>query len=256
VSLITWTPAALSSSRRRFSGACWRVVEAQHRISTMKLVDSPAEQAVLEEIIEASKPPVPEECAGLDFLLYTPFRYDAPYPIGSRFRRAGFSKGVFYASRRPLTAIAEMAFHRLLFYAESPATEMAANPGEYTAFSVPVRTTLSLDLTMAPLNRNCELWERLADYAPCQALADVARDAGMQIVQYHSMRDPGAGKNYAVLTCKAFAGPVGEQQSWRIQLRPMSVWATCEAPRLGATFDLALFLADPRLAPLRSGDKK
>lgn len=232
------------------------MVEAQHRISTMKLVDSPAEQAILEDIIEKSKPPVPVECAGLDFLLYTPFRYDAPCPIGSRFRRAGFTKGVFYASRKPLTAIAEMAFHRLLFYAESPATEMAANPGEYTAFSVPVRTPMSLDLTAAPLNRDCELWERLADYAPCQELADVAREAAMQIIRYRSVRDPGHGKNHAVLTPKAFAGPVAARQSWRIQLRPTNVWATCEAPRVGVTFDLAMFLKDPRLEPLRRGDKK
>ena len=86
--LRTWTRAALSSERRRLSGVCWRVVEAQHRVSTMKLVDTLAEQSLLESILDASKPPVPPECERLHYLLSTPFRYGAPYPSGSRFRRA------------------------------------------------------------------------------------------------------------------------------------------------------------------------
>jgi hypothetical protein len=48
----------------------WRIVEAQHRVSTLKLVDSLAEQAALEEILEVTKPPLPEECRHLDYLPY------------------------------------------------------------------------------------------------------------------------------------------------------------------------------------------
>ena len=40
MSLPTWTPAALSSELHPFGAACWRLVEAQHRISTLKLVDT------------------------------------------------------------------------------------------------------------------------------------------------------------------------------------------------------------------------
>src|SRR5512144_2874589 len=106
-----WTPAALSSERRRLAGAAWRVVEAQHRVSTMKLVDTLAEQSLLESLIDATKPPLTPECTPLHYLLSTPFRYGAPYPSGSRFRRAGFTPGVFYASRTVATAVAELAFH-------------------------------------------------------------------------------------------------------------------------------------------------
>src|SRR3954464_5652255 len=109
--LLTWTPAALSSERRRLAGGCWRLVEAQHRVSTMKLVDTLAEQSLLETIVDASKPPLPPECVHLHYLLSTPFRYGAPYPAGSRFRRAGHTPGVFYASRATSTAVAELAFH-------------------------------------------------------------------------------------------------------------------------------------------------
>src|ERR1700754_2644838 len=129
----TWTPAALSSSRRRSSGPCWRAVEAQHHVSTAKLTDTAAEQTRLEELLEQTKPAVPEECRHLDWLLYTPFRYPATHG-GSRFRKEGLTLGVFYAAELPQTAIAEMAFRRLLFFSESPATPWPGNAGEYTLF--------------------------------------------------------------------------------------------------------------------------
>src|SRR5437868_4446832 len=100
--------AARSSDARAAAGHCWRVVEAQNHVSTLKLTDNRAEQALLETIIEAVKPPVPADCEHLDFLLATPFRY-AAYKEGSRFRRAGFTPGVFYASENVETAIAETA---------------------------------------------------------------------------------------------------------------------------------------------------
>ncbi|MDO9306326.1 MAG: RES domain-containing protein, partial [Mesorhizobium sp.] len=40
MSLPIWTPAALRSEARPLEGRCWRLVEAQHRVSTMKLVDT------------------------------------------------------------------------------------------------------------------------------------------------------------------------------------------------------------------------
>src|SRR3954470_2151464 len=130
-----WTPAALSSEVLRYEDHGWRLVEAQHRVSTLKLVDSLTEQRLLEELIEETKPAFPPECRHLDYLLATPFRYGAEYPRGSRFRRAGRTLGVFYASEEPETAIAEMAFLRVLFFSESPATPWPSEVAEYTAFS-------------------------------------------------------------------------------------------------------------------------
>src|ERR1700746_229875 len=107
-----WTRAALSSNARAASGRCWRIVEAQHHVSTAKLTDTMQEQERLEALLEESKPAIPEQCRGLNYLLFTPFRYGASYPRGSRFRRAGMTQGVFYASAHPRTAAREMAFHR------------------------------------------------------------------------------------------------------------------------------------------------
>src|SRR3954466_2930172 len=170
----TWTPAALSSERRTLSGLCWRVVEAQHRVSTLKLVDTLAEQELLERLIEETKPAVPLECRHLHYLLATPFRYGAPYPLGSRFRRAGLTPGVYYASARPATAIAEITFYRLLFFADSPDTPWPQNAAEFTAFSVKYATRRGLDLMSPPLSRDKAASTHLTDYAACQALAEAA----------------------------------------------------------------------------------
>ena len=69
----------------------WRAVEAQHRVATLRLVDDQAEQAVLEQLLEASKPPLPPHADRLHFLLSTPFRYLPPWP--SRFRWAAAMSG-------------------------------------------------------------------------------------------------------------------------------------------------------------------
>lgn len=116
-----WTPDALRSEAAPRAGSAWRLVEAQHRVSTMKLVDTLDEQAFLEEELERTKPPGPPECRHLHYLLATPFRYGR-YPGNSRFRREGYSPGVCYMAEAAEAAVAETAFYRLLFFLESPET--------------------------------------------------------------------------------------------------------------------------------------
>lgn len=246
----TWTPAALSSERRRLSGVCWRAVEAQHRVSTMKIVDTLAEQSLLETLIEESKPPVPAECRDLHYLLATPFRYGAPYPSGSRFRRAGFTPGVFYGSDAPATAVAELAFHRLLFFADSPATPWPVNAGAHTVFSARYRSPGGLDLTRPPLGADLARWAHPTDYTACQDLADRAREARIDLLRYASARQPGA-VNVAVLGCRVFAAPAPiERQTWRVHLGAHGVRAVCEFPDARLAYDRESFASDPRIARL------
>jgi RES domain len=245
----TWTPAALSSSTRRLAGTCWRFVEAQHNVSTVKLTDNVDEQALLERLIEDTKPRVPPECAHLSYLLSTPFRYGAPYPHGSRFRKPGRTDGVFYASESADTAAAEMAFRRLLFFAESPATPWPANPGEYSAFAASFATDRCLDLTRTPLNGDRALWTHPTAYAPCQELAAAARSATIAVIRSESVRDPRHRANIALLTCRSFAkADVVARQTWRIHLDAAGVRAMCEAPRYTLAFSHDAFAADPRIA--------
>jgi len=254
MSSATWTPAALSRERRRLSGTCWRVVEAQHRVSTMKLVDTVDEQEALEFLLDDTKPFIPPECRPLHYLLFTPFRYGAPYPHGSRFRRAGYTAGVFYASDTAATAIAEMAFHRLLFFADSPDTPWPVNPAEHTAFSTAFKTSSALDLTRPPLARDRERWTDRTDYGACQDLADAARAAGVDVLRYESARAPAAmtGVNIALLACRAFASRrPAARQAWRIHLSAHGVSAICDAPERRIGFARDAFADDPRIGSLR-----
>jgi hypothetical protein len=247
----TWTPDALSREAKRYAGCCWRLVEAQHRVSTLKLADSLEEQQVLEDLIEATKPPIPEDCRHLDYLLATPFRYGAVYPKGSRFRRAGRTLGVYYGAEEVETAVAEMAFYRLLFFSESPDTPWPADAAEYTAFSATIQTDRAVDLTVPPFVAHRSIWTHAINYEQCQALADAARLGNVAVIRYESIRDPKHRANLAVLVCAAFAdnAPV-DRQTWRIRLAPSGVVAICEFPYKGLEFPPALFAADPRIASM------
>lgn len=208
--MITWTPRELASEAREYAGDLWRVVEAQHTASTMRLVDSLADQAVLETVLEASKPALAAGAARLHYLLSTPFRYRPRF--GSRFR-APFDAGVFYGAEHLRTALAEKSYWRLRFLLDSPGTP-DLGPVPHTAFTSSVRG-LAVDLTREPLLRDRRLWVHPTDYAPTQAFAGVARDAGAAAIRYESVRDPEHAACVAVLTPQGFSRPSPRrQETW------------------------------------------
>src|SRR3546814_5182247 len=145
-----WTPSGLASEARRVEGAWWRVVEAQHRNSTLALVDeaSLVDQAILEAEIETVKPVIPAAAARLHYLLFTPSRYRPGYPV-SRFRRHDngpqAADGVLFASETVATALAETAFYRFLFFALTALTGRPQNT-PHPAFRTAVEA-LEIDLT-------------------------------------------------------------------------------------------------------------
>lgn len=213
----------------------------------MRLTDTLEEQQLLESLIETVKPPVPPIARGLNYLLSTPFRYDAPYPVGSRFRRAGMSLGVYYAAERVETAIAETAFYRVLFLAESPGTPPPANGWEMTAFAARCSVEQAVDLTKGRLADHHEWWSHPTDYARCQQLADDARGIGIELIRYRSVRDPSGGANVAVLTPTALDLPEPIiRQSWHMFISGKSVRTWCESPVVRIEFPHDTF-GDPRL---------
>jgi hypothetical protein len=156
---------------------------------------------------------------------------------------------VFYAAELARTAAIETAFHRLLFFAESPATPWPSNPGEYTAFAVEYVSGRSIDLRSAPFNRDGKTWMHPTDYDGCQNLADECRAAGIDVIKYRSVRDPEPATNVALLNCRAFASSdVVERQTWRIQVAATGARIICEAPKSSQHFDRSAFAADPRIA--------
>ncbi|MBW0004608.1 MAG: RES family NAD+ phosphorylase [Hyphomicrobiales bacterium] len=206
------------------------------------------DRALLEELLEDTKLHLPLEARELHYLMAAPFRYGAVYPRGSRFRRAGRTPGVFYDAERSRTAAVQMAFHRVLFFAESPKTPWPANPGEFTAFDVPVRTSAALDLMSAPLDRDRAAWTQPCDYEPCQTLAQSAREAGIALIRYESVRNPAKGANLALLSPASFVGRSPKKaETWRIRLGPFGAQVIREFPRERIECRPDAFEQDPRL---------
>src|SRR3954470_13715150 len=147
-----WMRCAGSSRKRPLSGTFRRVVEAQFRNSTRKLVDSDLEQTALEELLDAhAKPPVPAGFEALHYLLSTPFRHP-PLRNGSRFGTRQ-ERGILYGARELPTAFAEVAYYRLLFL-EGTAADLGLLSVELTAFSFGIATKKAVDLTKPPFVRH------------------------------------------------------------------------------------------------------
>lgn len=212
MSSATWTPRALASEARPLRLALWRAVEAQHSAATRALVDTQAEQELLERVLEAHKPAIPEPCRALDYLLFTPFRYP-PVQYGSRFRAVG-DPGVWYGADEVRSACAEVGYWRTRFIADSRGLS-ALEAVAHTVFRAGVRGA-GVDLRTPPFKRAHAYWMHAYDYAPCQALARAAREASLGLLRYASVRDPQHGGCAAVLDCTVFAGGRGitQRQTW------------------------------------------
>ncbi len=182
-----WTQCEGARRQKPLTFELWRVVEGQHVVSTRKLVDTDEEQHVLESLIDSAKPPLPEEVRkrGLDFLLFTPFRYP-PLQYGSRFG-AKHERGIFYGSLELETALAEKAFYRLLFL-EGTSADLGLLETEHTAFRVGAKTARGIDLTHAPFSRFEARISSPTDYRDSQALGAAMREAGVEAFLFVSAR--------------------------------------------------------------------
>jgi hypothetical protein len=195
-----WIQCAGDSNTRTLRLEPWRVVESQHQISTRKLVDSDAEQQLLEQLIDAAKPP--ERTRGrLHYLLFTPFRYP-PLKYGSRFG-SRHEPGIWYGSETLRTAFAEVAYYRLLFL-EGTAADLGLLQTELTAFRAAVRTQRGIDLTADPFAQFESVLASPVSYAETQGLGAAMRDAGVEAFRYRSARDVGKGVNVGVIMPAAF----------------------------------------------------
>lgn len=190
----------------------WRGVEAQHRVATMRLVDNLAEQELLEQLIEASKPPLPPAARGLHYLVSTPFRYASPWP--SRYRQA-HEPGIWYGADEPQTVAAELAYWRWKFLVESDGLREAQLVTEHTFFQAQLRG-VELDLTAAPWSALRDLLRDGNDYSACHALARAVRQRTqppIAALRYESARREG-GLCEAVFSPAALSAVPHVQQTW------------------------------------------
>ncbi|MCH9697845.1 MAG: RES family NAD+ phosphorylase [Gammaproteobacteria bacterium] len=178
-----------------------RIVESQEQIATMSLVDSSSEQAILEELLETSKPPCPDNSTSYHYLIKTPFRYP-PLRYGSRFGLAS-QTGLFYASQALETALTECAYYRLIFLSgmETPPDKHIIT--EHTTFKVSIETSLGIALNQQPFDYYQASISNPVDYSVSQQLGSDMRDSGVQAFTYHSARGSQPGINIGIFEISA-----------------------------------------------------
>jgi hypothetical protein len=212
-----WTRCAGDSEVRELRLDPWRAVEAQHQLSTRKLVSNADEQIVLEELIESAKPP--DRTQGRrHYLLSTPFRYP-PLRHGSRFgtRR---DRGIWYGSETRATACAEVAYYRFVFL-EGTRAELGVLSTPLTIFRVKARSPSGIDLTIPPFAAHRRSIASPARYDSSQAHGAAMRTAGVELFRYPSARDPRGGANVGAFTPDVFG---------RAKPRDLETWQ-CTATR-------------------------
>ncbi len=206
-----WMQCAGASELKPLRLMPWRVVESQHEVSTRKLVQSAAEQELLEELIDGVKPPITSG-QKLHYLLFTPFRYP-PLRYGSRFGTRQ-ERGIWYGAEHQRTCFAEVAYYRLLFLAGTDAT-LGLLTTALTAFTVRMRSDRGIDLAAPPFETHRDAIASPVSYDASQSLGRDMRDAGVELFRFPSARDAEGGTNVGAFTPAVFHHAAPQQfQHW------------------------------------------
>ncbi len=207
-----WTRCAGASELRALQLEPWRAVEAQHQVSTRKLVDSLEEHALLEELIDRAKPP--DLTRGrVHYLLATPFRYP-PLRHGSRFG-GRHERGIWYGAESHQTMFAEVAYYRLVFL-EGTSADLGVVTTQLTAFSVRTRSARAIDLIAPPFASHKRTISSKVSHSATQALGAAMRSTGVELFRYPSARDRNGGVNIGVLAPAAFGAAQPRQfETWQ-----------------------------------------
>ncbi|MDA8663478.1 RES family NAD+ phosphorylase [Porticoccaceae bacterium] len=176
----TWSACNGPSHITKIASEVFRVCESQEDVATMNLVGSLADQSLLEDMIERSKP---GRLVG-HYLVSTPFRYP-PLQHGSRFG-SKFEPSLFYGSESLLGCFTETAYYRFLFL-NAYATQHDLQNG-YTSFSIKAVSEFSIDLTKAPFVTFSKDLRSPSHYSVTQALGTEMRNAGVKLIRFHSAR--------------------------------------------------------------------
>jgi hypothetical protein len=241
-----WAACREAVDPSRHQGELLRMVESQEQIATRALVDDLAEQALLEQLLEQSKPPLPAGSGHLDYLLASPFRYP-PLEYGSRFG-SRFEPSLFYGALETSSVLAETAFYRLVFWSgmslPPPAGRLTT---EHTLFAANYDTEQGLSLHLPPFDNYREYLTNPSSYAATQLLGSEMRAAGIELFIYRSARDPQGGLNIGLFNATPFIdGRSTWKQAWLCDVSDDEV--AFYNVSLGTTvFKRELFLVDEKL---------
>ncbi|WP_043309955.1 RES family NAD+ phosphorylase [Pseudomonas sp. ML96] len=199
-----WQACAGAQQMFPLRGRLVRLVENQEQVATVQLVDTLEEQALLEQLLESSKPPLPPSDEPLHYLLHTPFRYP-PLRWGSRFGRR-HEPSLFYAACRLETAMAETAFYRFVLWQGMVVPPPSARIlSQHSSFEARYQVERGVRLQLPPFDRHREALTHRSDYRATHALGSAMREAGVEAFEYPSARCPLGGTNVALYAPEAFS---------------------------------------------------
>lgn len=219
-----WAECNGADHIRPIQGVLHRLVESQEQAATLGYVNTLDEQALLEELLEASKPKYPQTVvAELHYLLKTPFRYP-PLPWGSRFGRV-HEPSLFYGGLTLSAALSEAAYYRFVFFrsmgGEPPSSSLITKHSEFT---VEYRTEKGIQLQGPPFDAYTGLLSHRTDYSHAQAMGTAMRAEGVQAFEYRSARSVSGELCGALFTPEAFAGDrPGSMEHWLCELTQEAV---------------------------------
>lgn len=215
--MAAWDACLAKAKAGLISGRLLRLVESQEEVATTQLVSSLERQAVLEDLLEATKPPRRAGTERLHYLLATPFRYP-PLKHGSRFG-SRIEPSLFYGSLGLKPVLAEAAYYRFVFWQGMTVPPEGKLVTQHTMFEAEYRTERGLQLHAPPFAAHRKRLTHPADYAATQELGSKMRQAGIEAFEYRSARDPEGGVNVALFTPDALPRnePVSKE-SWLCEL--------------------------------------
>ncbi len=184
-----WHPR-IQAGRLTASGELYRVTQAQEDtdIAHAKRLKDPGDMGVLRRLLDEQR-----EREGLvavvdhlDSLLARPFR-KPPLAYPSRFGPVS-EPGIFYASRAPLTCLAEKAYYQFRFLHDQQIPPPTAMGAHYALLLADYSTPHGLPLDAPAWQDRRAEFTSPSDYATCQAVGQCARQAGVEAIEFPSAR--------------------------------------------------------------------
>jgi hypothetical protein len=228
-------------------GTLFRLVESQEQVATLGYVDTLEEQALLEQLLESTKPPYVDRDDSCHYLLRTPFRYP-PLPWGSRFGRR-HEPGICYGGGAVAVTLAESAYYRFIFwYSMTDAPVKPQMRSEHTLFSVGYSSAKGVQLQNPPFATFATALTDPRHYSACQEIGSAMRDAGVQAFEYSSARDLKRGICIGLFSPAALAQRRPQDQTqWLCELSAQEVSFMQVGSRAVDRFPLEQFLVEGEL---------
>ena len=244
---MVWNACNGTQQIGHLKGTLHRLVESQEQIATLGYVDTLDEQALLESMLEKTKPIYKEDLSAYHYLLSTPFRYP-PLKWGSRFG-AIHEPSLFYGGASVDVTLAESAYYRFVFW-----NSMAGIPikkqirSEHSLFSVDYQSQQGVSLHQAPFDHYEHEISSPIQYTKSQHLGSTMRAAGAEVFEYTSARDPEKGICVSLFTARAFKHKKPKNMSqWLCETTANEVLFKQLGSNTITSFKLEAFLVDATL---------